>query len=174
MSKVLVVVDMQNDFISGSLGTKEAQAIEDNAVAKIEMRKAEGYNIMVTLDTHTASYLMTQEGKKLPVEHCIKDTWGWQLAENVKKAVGYGARYYEKGTFGSVRMMEDLKQLEPESIEFIGLCTDICVVSNALGVKAWLPETPIYVDSSCCAGVTPEAHQAALDTMRSCQIVIEE
>ncbi len=174
MSKVLVVVDMQNDFVSGSLGTKEAQEIVENVVKKISLRKAEGYDIMVTLDTHGPGYMQTQEGKKLPVEHCIRGTWGWELETHVKEALGFGSRYYEKVTFGSQKMMKDLEQLQPEAIEFVGLCTDICVVSNVLGVKAFLPETPLYVDAACCAGVTPESHKAALQTMQSCQVNIEE
>lgn len=171
MSKVLVVVDMQNDFITGSLGTKEAQAIVPAAAEKIRQRRADGYEIIVTMDTHGTNYLDTQEGKKLPVEHCIRESEGWKLQEDIAAAAGK-SRIYEKNTFGSKELARDLGEMNPESIEFIGLCTDICVVSNALGVKAWLPETPIYVDSKCCAGVTPQSHQAALDTMASCQIEI--
>ena len=171
MSKVLVVVDMQNDFITGTLGTKEAQAIVPAAAEKIRQRKAEGYEIFVTMDTHGADYLNTQEGKHLPVEHCIRESTGWELQQDIAAAAGE-SRIYEKNTFGSKELMSDLAEMQPECIEFIGLCTDICVVSNALGVKAWLPETPIYVDSRCCAGVTPQSHQAALDTMASCQIQI--
>lgn len=171
MSRVLVVVDMQNDFISGSLGTPQAQAIVPMAVAKIEKYREEGGTVLVTLDTHDKDYLQTQEGQKLPVEHCIKDSWGWELPEEIAAAVG-DAKRYEKGTFGSKELMQDLGRENPQSIEFIGLCTDICVVSNVLGTKAWLPETPLSVDSACCAGVTPESHEAALATMRSCQIVV--
>lgn len=171
MSKVLVVVDMQNDFVSGSLGTKEAQAVVPAVAEKIRKRRAEGYEIIVTMDTHGADYLNTQEGKKLPVEHCIKGSSGWELQEDVAAAAG-DCRSYEKGTFGSRELAVDLGEKKPECIEFIGLCTDICVVSNVLGVKAWLPETPVCVDSSCCAGVTPQSHQAALDTMAACQVEI--
>lgn len=171
MSKVLVVVDMQNDFIFGSLGTKEAQIILANVVEKINECKAQGYEILVTLDTHGDDYMSTQEGKKLPVEHCVKGTNGWELAPEVAQAVE-GCKQYEKGTFGSKELVLDLVQMNPEEIEFVGLCTDICVVSNVLLTKAWLPETSLAVDSRCCAGVTPESHEAALSTMASCQIEI--
>ena len=169
--KILVVVDMQNDFITGSLGTKEAQNIVPAVVEKIRQRKTEGYEILVTMDTHGEDYLQTQEGRNLPVEHCIKGSEGWKLASEIEKEV-VGCRRYEKTTFGSRELVRDLGQMKPESVEFVGLCTDICVVSNVLGVKAWLPETPICVDSHCCAGVTPQSHQAALDTMTSCQVEI--
>lgn len=171
MSKVLVVVDMQNDFISGSLGTKEAQNIVGNVVERIKECKAQGYDILVTLDTHGEDYMSTQEGKKLPVEHCIKGTTGWELAPEMAEAVN-GCKQYEKGTFGSKELVQDLVQMNPEEIEFIGLCTDICVVSNVLLTKAWLTETPLVVDSRCCAGVTPESHEAALNTMASCQVEV--
>lgn len=171
MSKVLVVVDMQNDFITGSLGTREAQNIVQAVAEKIRQRKSEGYEILVTLDTHGIDYLNTQEGRKLPVEHCIRGTDGWQLQNDIATAVG-DSRRYEKVAFGSKELIQDLVQMNPESIEFVGLCTDICVVSNVLGVKAWLPETPVCVDSRCCAGVTPQSHQAALETMASCQVEI--
>lgn len=172
MSKVLVVVDMQNDFISGSLGTQEAQGIVSRVADKIRARREEGYDIFVTMDTHESDYLQTQEGRNLPVEHCIRGSQGWQMAEEIADAVGDCPRF-EKDTFGSRELALKLSEMAPESIEFVGLCTDICVVSNVLCVKAWLPETPISVDSSCCAGVTPESHQAALQTMASCQIKIE-
>ena len=171
MKKFLVIVDMQKDFVDGSLGSKEAQAMIPAAVKKIKGFKGE---IFVTLDTHSKNYLETAEGKKLPVVHCVKGTDGWQLDENIKAALG--KKEYtpvEKGTFGSVKLPKLIKNAagdEPFSVEFIGLCTDICVVSNVLLVKASFPEAPISVDSACCAGVTPEKHEAALETMRSCQI----
>ncbi len=169
MSKVLVVVDMQNDFITGSLGTKEAQAVVDNVVKKIAQRRSEGYEIMATLDTHGEDYLETQEGKNLPVKHCIRGSRGWEPEARVAEALG-DCRTFEKATFGSRELVLALEQMKPEEIEFVGLCTDICVVSNVLAVKAWLPETPLSVDKSCCAGVTPESHEAALATMASCQV----
>lgn len=169
MGKVLVVVDMQNDFISGSLGTKEAQVIVPAVVAKIKEYQENGDKVVYTYDTHGENYMETQEGRNLPVKHCIRGTWGWELPDEIDELAA-GAEKYEKPTFGSRRLMEDLAEWNPDTIEFVGLCTDICVVSNVLGTKAWLPETPLTVDSRCCAGVTPESHEAALATMRSCQV----
>ena len=175
MRKILVVVDMQNDFINGSLGTKEAEAIVDNVAAKIEEYKPE--DVFYTMDTHQADYLDTQEGKFLPVEHCIERSEGWKLNPKLDPLLSM-ATMVTKPTFGSVRLgdlIEDIYQEENGEIEIelIGLCTDICVVSNALLLKARFHEVPIKVDSSCCAGVTPEKHEAALETMRSCQIIVE-
>lgn len=171
MKKVLVVVDMQNDFVDGALGSGEAAAIVPAVVKKISGFEGE---IFVTYDTHFENYMKTAEGKKLPVSHCIKGTFGWELNGEVKKALA-NKKYtpVEKNTFGSVDLPELIKKAVGESefeIELIGLCTDICVVSNALVIKANFPEAPISVDSACCAGVTPEKHEAALETMRSCQI----
>ena len=175
MRKVLVVIDMQNDFIDGSLGTPEAQAIVPRVAAK--MKEYDPQNIFLTRDTHYANYLETQEGRKLPVEHCIEGTHGWQLCDAVAAAAG-GATVVDKPTFGSNRLAALLmteRAQEALELELIGLCTDICVVSNALLFKAAMPEAPITVDASCCAGVTPERHRAALETMKSCQIdVINE
>lgn len=174
MKKVLVVVDMQKDFVDGALGSKEAVGIVPAAVQKIEGFDGE---IFATFDTHFANYLDTAEGKKLPVPHCIKGTDGWELNGEIKKALalkGYTA--VEKNTFGSVELPGLIQKAvgdAPFAIEVIGLCTDICVVSNALILKASFPETPITVDAACCAGVTPEKHEAALETMRSCQIDVQ-
>ena len=171
MKKVLVVVDMQKDFVDGSLGTKEAVQIVPNVAEKI--RAFDG-DIFVTYDTHFENYLETAEGRKLPVEHCIKGTDGWKLDKDVAAALeGKVYTPVEKLTFGSVAlpgMIEKAAGGEEFCVELIGLCTDICVVSNALLIKAAFPEVPIAVDSACCAGVTPEKHEAALETMRSCQI----
>ena len=168
--KLLVVVDMQKDFVDGSLGTCEAQSIVDNVVSKIE--NWEG-SIVCTLDTHGENYLDTQEGKFLPVSHCIKDTAGWQFNEKVAAALAKKEHcVIEKPTFGSEKLVEYVSQLQPEEIELVGLCTDICVISNALLLKAAFYETPMSVDASCCAGVTPEKHEAALEVMRSCQITV--
>lgn len=175
MKKILIVVDMQNDFIDGALGTKEAEGIVGRVVSKI--RKFDG-EILVTLDTHGRDYLQTAEGRKLPVTHCVKMTSGWLLNEKVLKALsGKDYRVFEKKTFGSVKLVKAIRKLkkqEEAEIELIGLCTDICVVSNALLLKAHFPEMKICVDASCCAGVTPQSHQAAIETMRMCQIDIEE
>ena len=174
MKKILVVVDMQKDFVDGALGSREAVAIVPAVVKKIT-----GFDgdIFVTYDTHFDNYMDTAEGKKLPVPHCIKGTEGWELDKNVAKALE-GKKYtpVQKLTFGSVDLPGLIKEAAGEedfSVELIGLCTDICVVSNALILKANFPEAPIAADASCCAGVTPEKHEAALETMRSCQIDVE-
>lgn len=171
--KFLIVVDMQNDFIDGALGTPEAQAIVDAAVALIRARRQEGWQAIATLDTHGENYLDTAEGKKLPVPHCIRGSAGWELNGKIRDALG-DAVLVEKPTFGSVRLPGIIRERTAPGdgivIELIGLCTDICVVSNALLLKAAFPEAEICVDVGCCAGVTPEKHRAALETMRSCQI----
>ena len=165
MKRFLVVVDIQNDFVDGALGTKEAQAIIAPAVEKINCFDGE---IFATFDTHFDNYLDTAEGRKLPVKHCIKGT------REIKSALDRkGFTPVEKHTFGSTDLPELIKAStgdEELTIELIGLCTDICVVSNALILKASFPEAPISVDPACCAGVTPETHEAALATMRCCQI----
>jgi nicotinamidase/pyrazinamidase len=187
MRKILVVIDMQKDFIDGSLGTKEAVAIVPNVISKMKEYAAE--DIFATRDTHEEDYLNTQEGRLLPVRHCIKGTDGWQLQPDIAKLLRED-HIVDKPTFGSVELAQRImsciaregccwsdydgatkeKGLE---ITLVGLCTDICVVSNALLLKAFMPEVPIKVVASCCAGVTPEKHEAALETMRSCQIAIE-
>ena len=171
MKRFLVVVDMQKDFVDGALGSGDAVAIVPSVVEKIKSFDGE---IFVTLDTHFDNYPESAEGRKLPVPHCIKGTDGWQLDKNVASALA--EREYtavEKPTFGSLelpRLIEASADGDDFSIEIIGLCTDICVVSNALVLKANFPEMPISVDSACCAGVTPQAHEAAIATMRSCHI----
>ena len=171
--KFLIVVDMQKDFIDGSLGTAEAQAIVENVAERIRACREAGYTVIATLDTHGEDYLTTAEGKKLPVRHCIRETDGWQLDPRIR-AVTDGCLKVEKPTFGSVRLAEIIRQLSDEGddlrISLLGLCTDICVVSNALFLKASFPEAAIGVYPDCCAGVTPEKHRAALETMASCQI----
>ena len=173
MKKILIVVDMQKDFVDGALGSKEAVAIVDNVVKKIE--NFEG-DIIVTYDTHHENYAQTQEGKNLPVPHCIKGTDGWELDRKVQAAVDKkGYKAIEKLTFGSVELPEYIKanyNTDDIEIELIGLCTDICVVSNALLMKANFIETKVSVDANCCAGVTPESHNAAITTMKMCQINI--
>lgn len=173
MRKILIVVDMQKDFVDGALGTAEAVAIVPAVVEKIKEYKKE--DIFVTRDTHQKDYLSTQEGRNLPVEHCIEGTPGWELDSKVAEAVS-GAEVVNKPTFGSTALVDMVKKIaekEDISIELIGLCTDICIVSNALLLKAAMPEVEIGVDASCCAGVTPEKHNAALETMRSCQIMVK-
>lgn len=172
MQKFLIVVDMQNDFIDGALGTPEAVAIVDNVKAKI---KGFDGKVIFTRDTHFADYLTTQEGRNLPVEHCIKDTDGWQIRKELDKLRKTDA--VDKPTFGSAElgfMLKDENEKEEiESVTLIGLCTDICVISNAMLIKAFLPETKVIADAACCAGVTPESHKTALNAMKMCQIEIE-
>ncbi len=173
--KILVAVDLQNDFIDGALGTKEAEAIVPAAAARIREWREDGAEIFATLDTHEENYAETQEGKRLPVAHCIRGTEGWQLNPVIREALG-DCILVEKPTFGSIRLPELIREKigdgKGATIELIGLCTDICVVSNALLLKAAFPEATIRVSSGCCAGVTPEKHKAALETMASCQIDI--
>lgn len=181
--KVLVVVDMQNDFITGSLGTPEAQAIVPNVQKKVDEAVKNGDIIIYTRDTHQANYLETREGKKLPVEHCIDRTNGWQIADGIMLD-----SYYEhmcivdKPAFGSIELAWAINGLmnpyggftADDEIELVGLCTDICVVSNALLLKShFCEDVEISVDATCCAGVTPETHEAALKTMEMCQINVK-
>ena len=169
--KVLVVIDMQNDFIDGALGTPEACAIVPAVVDKI--RNFDGL-VLATRDTHGADYLSTQEGRNLPVEHCIKGTKGWELNPEISALIKEAP--IDKPTFGSCELGMRLKELAQheniENITLIGVCTDICVISNAMIIKAFLPEVPVTVVKECCAGVTPESHLRALEAMRSCQIEI--
>ncbi len=182
MNRLLIVVDMQNDFIDGSLGTAEAVAIVPNVVRKIkEYRKERNTKICFTQDTHSEDYLNTSEGKLLPVKHCIYRTKGWEISQEIREAFADDEllQYQTicKPTFGSLNLLhiiqeEYIEQCIPiDEIEIVGLCTDICVVSNALILKAALYNKSIVtVDASCCAGVTPEKHRAALEVMKSCQI----
>lgn len=173
VKKVLVVVDMQKDFIDGSLGTREAAGIIEKAAGEIARFTG---NIFVTMDTHGSNYLETAEGRKLPVPHCIKGTDGWLLHEKIQAALT-GKEYViiEKGTFGSTGLVDEVRKIgsqEELEIECFGLCTDICVVSNVLLLKANFPEAKVMVRADCCAGVTQESHAAALKTMEMCQIEV--
>ena len=178
--QVLVVVDMQNDFVSGALGTPEAREIVSRVADRAAAAKERGEEILFTRDTHEEGYLDTQEGRKLPVPHCIRGTWGWEIVEPLQN---YAEHPIDKPTFGSQFLGallkardEDLRrQGKPgvERVTLIGLCTDICVISNALLIKAFLPEAEVAVDASCCAGVTPESHRTALTAMKACQITVE-
>lgn len=169
---ILVVIDVQNDFIDGALGTPEAVAIVPKVMVK--MMNFDGL-VLATRDTHGEDYLERQEGKKLPVVHCIKGTHGWEIKDEIQQLLI--SQPIDKPTFGSEALGKVLKDLnndvEPiDSITLVGLCTDICVISNAMLLKAFLPEVPIMVDASCCAGVTPESHERALEAMKACQIEI--
>lgn len=174
MRKILIVVDYQNDFVTGALGSPQAAAIQDAVLAKV--KGFEG-TVIYTKDTHGEDYLETQEGKNLPVPHCIQGQEGWMLASELEQlAKAQGAAVYCKNTFGSVEMAEKIakenEREQIEEIELIGVCTDICVISNALLLKAFMPEVPIKVVAGCCAGVTPESHKNALEAMKACQIEI--
>ena len=163
--KTLIVVDMQNDFIDGTLGTKEAVAIVENVKKKIREYADRGDEIIFTQDTHHEGYLWTNEGKHLPVTHCIEGSNGWKIREGLYVE---GSPCILKFSFGYTGW----KDYDLEDVELVGLCTDICVVSNALIIKALYPEISVKVDSSCCAGVTPESHKAALETMKMCQVEV--
>ena len=169
MNRALIIVDMQVDFVTGSLGTKEAERIVPAVVKKIETEKENGAQIIFTKDTHETNYLQTQEGRKLPVKHCIRQTEGWQIIPELK-AYTSDAKIIEKPTFGSVELAKEL--MNADQITLIGSCTDICVISNALLLKAYYPEKMIQVDVSCCAGVTPQSHENAVSAMKMCQIDI--
>lgn len=174
MNKLLIVIDMQKDFIDGILGTREAKMIVPEVISKIQ-----GFNgeVIYTRDTHDESYLESQEGIKLPVAHCIKDTEGWRLIEEIDElASKANSRIFNKPAFGSTEMVKYVANLYEEEkvdeVELIGVCTDICVISNAILLKSAMPELKIVVDSTCCAGVTPESHGNALNAMNMCQIEI--
>lgn len=166
--RLVAVIDMQNDFIDGALGTREAQGIVENVRERIQAAHAAGEELVYTRDTHGEDYLFLQEGKNLPVPHCIKGGFGWQISERIPV---YG-EVIDKPTFGSTVLAEKIKSGGYESVEFVGLCTDICVISNALLAKAFSPETKIFVRADCCAGATPQSHETALSAMRACQIEI--
>ena len=173
MRKLLIVIDMQNDFIDAALGTPEAVSIVE--AVKDKIRSYPVQDVIATMDTHGENYMDTQEGRYLPVPHCIRGSEGWQIRPDIAALLD-GAKIYEKPTFGSTALAADLKELSEQEeieIELIGLCTDICVVSNALIIKAAMPEVPVSVDASCCAGVTPASHQAALETMKMCQVAVK-
>ena len=167
--KLLVVVDMQEDFIGGALGTKEAQAVLPRIRERIAAARKGGYSLVFTRDTHAPDYLSTREGKNLPVPHCIAGSAGWQIAEGLAQS---GDKIFDKPTFGSTALAEYAAAEGFAQIELVGVCTDICVISNALLLKAYLPEAEISVRADCCAGVTPESHARALDAMAACQVEI--
>lgn len=172
MRDVLIVVDMQKDFIDGSLGTAEAVAIVENVKKKIEEYEKAGKKVYFTADTHFDNYMETFEGRHLPVKHCIEGEEGWKVAGELRAYVTKD-NLIKKLTFGYVKWDELLgKEAPAGGIELCGLCTDICVISNALILRAFYPETDITVDSACCAGVTVDKHNAALEVMRSCQIEV--
>ncbi|AXU09910.1 MAG: cysteine hydrolase family protein [Parvimonas micra] len=168
--KILVVIDVQNDFVDGKLGTQEAINMIPKLKEKIKNFDGE---IIYTMDTHDDNYLNTQEGRKLPIKHCIKGTDAWKIREGIYKE---NCKIFEKAGFGSSDLVEYLKSINEkekiESIEFVGICTDICVIVNTLMIKGFLPEVELIVDSKCCAGVTPQSHNTALEAMKMCQVDI--
>ncbi|MDR2711429.1 MAG: cysteine hydrolase [Burkholderiales bacterium] len=171
--KALIVIDMQKDFIDGALGSPQAQAIVPKVVEKIKAHRQSGSAVIFTRDTHHQDYLQTQEGRHLPVPHCIEDTSGWQLADAIASTIDLSScLIFNKGCFGSLELAQYLRQKNYDEIELIGLVSSICVVSNALLIKAHVPETPIVVDAACTAGVTDEDHRAALCVMKMCHIRI--
>ena len=173
--KVLIVVDMQKDFVDGALGTPEAVSIVPGVVARVRAGIAAGEKVLFTRDTHGENYMDTREGHNLPVPHCVRGTEGWEIIPELQPFAAQAP--IDKPTFGSAELGEVLKALDREEriekITLIGLCTDICVISNALLSKAFLPEAEVAVDAACCAGVTPESHKTALAAMKPCQITIE-
>lgn len=175
--KILVVIDMQNDFITGVLGNADTVSVVSKVVKKINdfHEDEKDGRIIATLDTHYENYLSTQEGKNLPIPHCIKGTNGWNLVDQIKSALSENDLIINKETFGAIDLPDVIKKMgEIDEIHLVGVCTDICVISNAMILKAAFPEVPIKVTSSCCAGVTPESHENALNAMKICQIIIEK
>ena len=175
--KALIVVDMQNDFTTGVLGNPQTAAVVKNVAAMIKkFRKQEPDGLVIaTLDTHFENYSETQEGKNLPVPHCIKDTDGWQIVPEVKKALGKDCKFAEKITFGMYDLPELIgKDNTIDEFIVIGVCTDICVISNVMILKAAYPEVPVRVIADCCAGVSPETHNNALSAMKVCQVRVED
>lgn len=170
--KYLIVVDVQKDFVDGNLGSKEAAEMLPRLIQKVKSFDGE---VVFTKDTHFDNYLETQEGRLLPVKHCIKNTDGWEFPTELAP-LAEGRKVYEKSAFASRQLAEELlKSYEcgkVDSVELVGICTDICVISNAFMLKGFMPELTISVDASCCAGVTPQKHNAALDTMESCQVIV--
>lgn len=173
MKRLLVVVDMQKDFVNGALGSREAEQIVNPVAGLVEAELRKGTEIVFTMDTHREDYLETQEGKRLPVPHCVKGTDGWKLIEELQP-LAKNCRIFEKPAFGSMELADFVKTQEYGEIVLAGLCTDICVISNAILLKAAVPEARISIIASCCAGVTPSSHQNALEAMKMCQIVIED
>ena len=167
MNKLLIVIDMQNDFITGPLGSPQAEMVVHNVNLKIADYKRSGNSILFTRDTHDEGYSETQEGKYLPIIHCVKGTHGHLIADGLDTDE---CRIFDKPNFGSLELAKQIAAGGYDEIELCGVCTDICVVSNALILKAQLPETQITVDARCCAGVTQESHEAALLTMKMCQV----
>lgn len=172
MKKALVVIDMQNDFITGVLGNEECRTVVPQVVKRVQEATADGIDIIFSQDTHQENYLSTQEGRKLPVPHCIQNTEGWKIIPELAETAVQKGIVFTKETFGSSAIAEYIKEQHYDEVELIGVCTDICVISNAMVIKAFVPEAEIAVNESCCAGVTPQSHQTAIEAMKACQINI--
>ncbi len=170
MKDALIVIDMQKDFLTGSLANAKADTVIKNVQEKIKQYREQGKDIIFTRDTHADNYMDTQEGKNLPVPHCIKGTDGWKIVDGLAKAQD---KIIDKPTFGSVELAEYVRLKNYKSVELVGVCTDICVVSNALLIKAFCLETIVFVDALCCAGVSEESHSSALKTMSACQVTVK-
>lgn len=172
MKKVLVVVDMQNDFITGVLGNEACRAVVPRVVERVQEAVNDRTDLIFSQDTHQENYLLTQEGRKLPVFHCIQNTDGWKIIPELAETAEKKGILFIKETFGSRDIAEYIRAHGYEEVELIGVCTDICVISNAMTIKAFVPEAEISVNAACCAGVTPQSHQTAIEAMRACQINI--
>lgn len=175
--KILIVIDMQNDFITGMLGNPETVSVVDKVVNKINDFHTNEKNgiIIATLDTHFENYLSTQEGKNLPIPHCIQGTDGWNLVDKIRNSLSEKDVIINKNTFGAIELPDIIRKIgKADEIQIVGVCTDICVISNAMILKAAFPEVPIKVMANCCAGITPEGHENALNAMNICQIIIEK
>ncbi|MDE5679617.1 MAG: cysteine hydrolase [Lachnospiraceae bacterium] len=172
MKKALVVIDMQNDFITGVLGNDECRAVVPQVVKRVQEAIEDGRDIIFSQDTHQENYLSTQEGRKLPVLHCVQNTDGWKIISELAEIAIQRGIVFTKETFGSRAIAEYIKEHNYDEVELVGVCTDICVISNAMIIKAFAPESEIFVNESCCAGVTPQSHKTAIEAMKSCQITI--
>lgn len=170
MKNALIVIDMQNDFLTGALANAQADRVIENVKKKISQYRERNEEIVFTRDTHENNYMQTQEGKNLPVPHCIKNSDGWAIVDGL---VQNGDKIFDKPTFGSIELAKYVQESGFDSVELVGVCTDICVASNALLIKAFCPEVCVSVDGACCAGVTQESHLHALETMASCQVRIQ-
>lgn len=170
MKKVLVVIDMQNDFITGVLGNSECRAVVPHVVKRVQEAVNDHTDLLFSQDTHQENYLSTQEGRKLPIPHCIENTDGWNIIPELEETAEQKGIVFKKETFGSRDIAEYVKAHGYEEVELIGVCTDICVISNAMTIKSFVPEAEISVNEACCAGVTPQSHRTAVEAMKACQI----
>lgn len=170
MKDALIVIDMQKDFLTGALANTKADSVTKNVKEKILQYRELGKEVIFTRDTHASNYMETQEGKNLPILHCVKGTDGWEIVDGFVQPQD---KIFDKPTFGSLDLAEYVRLKNYQSVELVGVCTDICVVSNALLLKAFCPETVVYVDALCCAGVSEESHRFALKTMGACQVVVQ-